>query len=92
VPLEPNGRGWDYKDLADPSDDVRVSIDLPRTWRFVQALLAQDGEHVQRIFIVEHLRTLLLKQAEKARAPKRVVQRYPDHRGAIAIAHGVSRR
>ena len=87
VPLEPNGRGWDYKDLADPSDDVRVSIDLPRTWRFVQALLAQDGDHVQRIFIVEHLRTLLLKQAEKVRAPKRVVQRFEEVTCQPATAH-----
>ncbi len=78
VPLEPNGKGWDFKDLANPSDDVRVAIDLPRTWRFVHALLAAHGDHVQRIFIVEHLRTLLLAQAQKARAPKRIVQRFEE--------------
>jgi penicillin-insensitive murein endopeptidase len=78
VPLEPNGRGWDFKDLADPTDDVRVVIDLARTWRFIQALLAVDGDHVQRIFIAEHIRTLLLQQAAKVRAPRRVVQRFEE--------------
>ena len=25
VPLDPSGRGWDFKDLAVPTDDVRVT-------------------------------------------------------------------
>jgi len=78
VPLEPNGRGWDFKDLSDPSDDVRVVIDLARTWKFLQTLLDVDGDHVQRIFIAEHIRSLLLQQAIKARAPRRIVQRFEE--------------
>lgn len=78
VPLEPNGRGWDFKDLSDPTDDVRVVIDLARTWRFIHALLNVDGDHVQRIFIVEHIRALLLEQANRAHAPRRIIQRFED--------------
>jgi penicillin-insensitive murein endopeptidase len=77
--LDARGRGFDFKDLEDPRDDVLVRMDLPRTWRFVQALL--EGPHaddVQRIFVVEHLRTLILRQAERARAPVAIRERFAD--------------
>jgi penicillin-insensitive murein endopeptidase len=78
VPLDPKGEGVDFKDLAIPDDDQKVKIDLPRTWRFVQALLEVAPDQVQRIFIVEHVRTLLLTEAEKQRAPKLIRQRFED--------------
>ncbi|HJL03167.1 MAG TPA: penicillin-insensitive murein endopeptidase [Polyangiaceae bacterium LLY-WYZ-15_(1-7)] len=81
APLDPDGRGTDYRDLADPDDDVPVRIDLPRTWRFVQALIEQepdDGAPLARIFVAEHLRTLLLEEAERAGAPDEVVQRFAE--------------
>ncbi|MDQ3037962.1 MAG: penicillin-insensitive murein endopeptidase, partial [Myxococcota bacterium] len=80
VPLDPRGRGWDFGDLSDPRDDVRVRLDAPRTWRFVQALLEDDlageGALFQRIFLVEHVRTLLLAEAERVRAPRAVRDRF----------------
>lgn len=78
VPLDPKGQGWDFKDLAIPGDDQKVRIDLPRTWRFMQALLEVAPDQVHRIFIVEHLRTLLLAQADKVRAPKAIRQRFDE--------------
>jgi penicillin-insensitive murein endopeptidase len=78
VPLDPKGEGVDFKDLAIPDDDQKVKIDLPRTWRFVQALLEGAPDQVQRIFVVEHVRTLLLTEAEKQRAPKLIKQRFED--------------
>jgi penicillin-insensitive murein endopeptidase len=78
VPLEPNGRGWDFKDLSDPRDDVRVRLDLRRTWRFVSALLEVAGDDVQRIFMAEHLRSLLLEEALRRKAPRRLVQRFEE--------------
>lgn len=78
VPLDPQGRGWDFGDLDDPRDDVRMRIDVPRTWRFVRALLEDERAHVQRIFVVEHIRTLLLTHAEQVRAPQRVRDRFAD--------------
>lgn len=77
--LDARGRGFDFRDLSDPSDDVLVRMDVPRTWRFVQALL--EGPHaddVQRIFVVEHLRTRLLSYAERARAPRAVRERFGE--------------
>jgi penicillin-insensitive murein endopeptidase len=83
--LDRRGRGVDFKDLADPSDDVLVRIDLPRTWRFVQALLeGPHGDQVQRIFVAEHLRTLLMEHAERVRAPEAIRQRF----GAITCQPG----
>jgi penicillin-insensitive murein endopeptidase len=78
APLDPNGVGYDFKDLSDGDDDVRVRFDAPRTWRFVQALLEDEDARVQRIFVVEHLRAKLLAEAEASRAPARVVARFAD--------------
>lgn len=75
--LDPRGRGYDFKDLADPDDDVLVRLDAPRTFRFVQALLEGPfGDQVQRIFVAEHVRTLLMEHAERARVPRAVLDRF----------------
>jgi penicillin-insensitive murein endopeptidase len=78
VPIDPKGKGWDFKDLAVPEDDQRVQLDVPRTWRFVAALLEVANEAVQRIFIVEHVRSMLLKEAKRVHAGKALVQRFED--------------
>lgn len=76
VPLDPTGAGWDFKELSTADDDVRVKLDAPRTWRFVQALLEVAREDVQRIFVVEHLRGFLLDEARRQGAPAPVVERF----------------
>ena len=58
-----SGAGVDFRDLADPSDDVALQLDIPRTWLFLQALIEDDGAQLQHIFVAEHLRTLLLSYA-----------------------------
>ncbi len=78
APLDPAGEGTDYKDLADPSDDVPVKIDVPRTWKFIEALLAQEQVYVQRLFLVEHLRSMLIDHATKSGAPKPIIARFAD--------------
>jgi penicillin-insensitive murein endopeptidase len=78
VPIDPKGDGVDFKDLSVPEDDQPVRLDAPRTWRFVQAMLEGDGDKVQRIFLVEHVRGMLLAQAERARAPAAIVQRFSE--------------
>jgi len=78
VPIEPDGTGVDYQDLAIDKDDLPERIDLRRTWRFVQALLEQGGEEVQRIFLVEHLRSMLLAQAERMHEPVKLRERFGD--------------
>lgn len=76
VPLDPQGWGWDFKDLTIAEDDVRLQLDPRRTWRFVRALLEQNEAAVQRIFIVEHLRSLLLDEAQRSRSPLGVRKRF----------------
>lgn len=78
IPLDPQGRGTDYGDLADPSDDVPVHLDVTRTWAFVAALLADEDALVQKVLIAEHLRTLLLAEAARVDAPEDVVQRFSE--------------
>jgi penicillin-insensitive murein endopeptidase len=78
APLDPEGIGFDYKDLSLPEDDLRVHFDAARTWRFVQALLADRESPVQRIFVVEHLRARLLAEAERSGAPAALVTRFAD--------------
>jgi penicillin-insensitive murein endopeptidase len=78
VPIEPDGKGWDYKDLSIASDDEQVRLDAKRTWRFAQALIEEGGDQVQRIFLVEHVRSMLLAAAERAHAPAKVRERFAD--------------
>ena len=79
APIDPRGEGTDYRDLAAPEDDIPVRIDLPRTWLFVRALLEHETESpVQRIFVVEHLRTMLLDHARSVGAPEATVQRFAE--------------
>lgn len=72
IPIDPDGRGHDYGDLTTPADDVPVRIDIPRTWRFLQALAENPDPdaRMQRVFVVEHVREMLMKHAEAISAPK----------------------
>jgi penicillin-insensitive murein DD-endopeptidase len=74
IPLEPDGTGHDYNDLANADDDVRVHLDVPRTWLFVEALLSDPGVAINRIYVVEHVRKMLLEHAKKTKAPKKIVE------------------
>jgi penicillin-insensitive murein DD-endopeptidase len=78
VPLDPEGKGWDFKDLTTAADDQRVRLDARRTFRFVRALLEAAPQAVQRIFVVEHVRTLLLAEAARVRAPRAIVRRFDE--------------
>jgi penicillin-insensitive murein endopeptidase len=78
VPLDTKGRGWDFADLLDPADDEFVKIDAARTWRFLQALAEDDAALVQRVFVAEHLRTILLAAAKRAKAPRDAVRRVEE--------------
>jgi len=75
VPLDTRGRGWDFNDLMDPEDDVRVKIDVPRTWRYLQALAEDEQSNLQRVFVAEHLRTILVAHGKRVRAPRAARQR-----------------
>jgi penicillin-insensitive murein endopeptidase len=87
IPVEPDGTGWDYGDLADPKDDVKVRIDLPRTWAFAAALLEDEALDVQRIFLVEHVRTMLLDEAAKQKAKAATIARFADLTCQPSTAH-----
>ena len=74
--LDLEGRGVDFRDLSDPSDDLPRRIDLPRTWRFVQALLDDESPPLQRIFVAEHIRAMLLEHARASGAPESAIARF----------------
>jgi penicillin-insensitive murein DD-endopeptidase len=76
--LGPDGRGVDFRDLADPSDDVHVQLDVARTWAFLEALALDDEAGLQRVFIAEHLRTLLLRHAERSGGDPHAIARLGD--------------
>lgn len=69
VSLNLEGEGWDYLDQADPADDQFFKLDAKRSWRFLQALAEEEGTTVQRVFVAEHIRTLLLAEADRVKAP-----------------------
>ncbi len=76
--LDPTGHGVDFKNLQDGSDDVALRLDVPRTWRFVQGLIEDQEAHLQRIFVAEHLRALLLAHAKTTGASPSTVQRFSE--------------
>ncbi len=78
IPIEPDGSGVDYRELGVAEDDVPVALDVPRTWAFVANLLADERAHVNRIFVVEHVRSLLLAHAESVDAGVLVRQRFEE--------------
>jgi penicillin-insensitive murein endopeptidase len=78
VPIDPRGEGTDFKDLKDPKDDQPIKLDVRRTWRFAAELIEVAQDNLQRIFIVEHVRQMLLDEAARVKAPKAVVQRFAD--------------
>ncbi|MBW1762257.1 MAG: penicillin-insensitive murein endopeptidase, partial [Deltaproteobacteria bacterium] len=47
--FDPSGAGVDFRDLADPSDDVALQLDVPRTWLFLQALIEDEEAQLQHI-------------------------------------------
>lgn len=76
--FDPNGAGVDFRDLADPSDDVALQLDIPRTWLFLQALIEDDVAGLQHIFVAEHLRTLLLDYARGLDVPTATLARFGE--------------
>lgn len=85
--FDPSGTGVDFRDLADPSDDVPLQIDIPRTWLFLRALIEEDGAHLQQIFLAEHLRALLLDYAKASGVPPQTIARFEDMTCQPAYPH-----
>ncbi len=85
--FDPEGNGIDFKDLTDPSDDVALRLDVPRTWMFLQALLEDDQAQLQQIFVAEHLRTLLLAYARAQQAPESTISRFAEMTCQPAYPH-----
>jgi penicillin-insensitive murein endopeptidase len=78
APIDPDGIGFDFKDLSQASDDLRVHFDAQRTWHFVAALLEDPDAYVQRIFVAEHLRTMLLAAAAREQAKAATIAQFAD--------------
>ena len=78
IPLDRSGRGFDFADVAVAEDDVAVKLDVARTWRFLQALAEDPRSNLQRIYLAEHLRNMLLAHAERIGAPAAARRRIDD--------------
>lgn len=76
VPVEPDLTGYDYQALPDPSDDIELRLDVQRTWQFMAAFVRAAGDDLQRIFIVEHVRSALLAEAERQHASQAIRDRF----------------
>lgn len=76
--FDPSGGGIDFRNLADPSDDVALRLDVPRTWLFLQALIENQEAQLQQVFVAEHLRTLLLDYARTHDVPEATIARFAE--------------
>jgi penicillin-insensitive murein endopeptidase len=73
-----DGAGVNFRDLANPSDDVALQLDIPRTWLFLQALIEDEEAQLQQVYVAEHLRTLFLDHARAHGAPAATVARFAE--------------
>ncbi len=87
IPIEPDGTGDDFGDLTDPNDDVSVKLDLPRTWAFVEAFVTQPDVRIARIFVVEHVREMLLEYARKSGAAPEAIEAFARTTCQPAVPH-----
>jgi penicillin-insensitive murein endopeptidase len=78
VPLDPEGTGWDFNDLARADDDLFVRLDAERTFLLLQALVEDEEALLQRIFVAEHLRTLILAAGQRLRPPAETMTRLEE--------------
>ncbi|HSN81486.1 MAG TPA: penicillin-insensitive murein endopeptidase [Polyangiales bacterium] len=85
--FDPQGNGVDFRDLADPSDDVPLTLDIPRTWLFLQALIEDERAQLQHIYVAEHLRALLLEYANARDVPPTTRARFEDMTCQPAYPH-----
>lgn len=77
--VDPTGHCVDFADLRDREDDVLLHVDVPRTWAYVEALIetsAAEGIPLQRIFLVEHVRTMLLDYARESGGDAHAIERF----------------
>lgn len=77
--VDPTGHCVDFADLRARDDDVLLHVDLPRTWAYVEALVetsAEEGIPLQRIFLVEHVRTMLLDYARENEGDADAIERF----------------
>lgn len=87
IPIEPDGSGDDYMDLRDSSDDIAVKLDVPRTWAFVEAFVTQPDVRVARIFVVEHVRQLLLDYARANGGDAQAIETFAQTTCQPAVPH-----
>lgn len=73
-----SGAGMDFRNLEDPSDDLALKLDLPRTWLFLQSLIEDESAQLQQIYVAEHLRTLLLRHARSQDVPAATIERFAE--------------
>jgi len=60
---------------GDPSDDIAVRFDTRRNWYVLRSLIENPDAHVQRVFVSEGLRALMLDHASRTRQPEWVIER-----------------
>ena len=79
VRFDGSGAGtWNAGTPADPSDDRRLVFDTRRNWLVVRSLLENDDARLQRVFVSEGLRSLMLDWARENGEPDWVLERAAD--------------
>ena len=76
VHFDKQGAGaFDNGTRNDRSDDVPVTFDVRRNWLVLKSLLSNREAHVQRVFVAEGLRGLMLRHARKTGERRSLIER-----------------
>lgn len=76
VRFDAHGKGvYDGRTPDDPSDDIPVTFDTKRNWILLRSFIENPDAHVQRVFVSEGIRTLLMDHAREAGDPAWIIER-----------------
>lgn len=79
IPFDGDGRAvWDNETPDDETDDEARRFDVHRNWLAVRSLVENEEARVQRIFVAEHIRALLLDHAREVGQPAWIIERAGD--------------
>ena len=76
VHIDRAGQGvFDGLTRDDPSDDTKVVLDVRRNWIVLRSLVESSDAALQRVFVSEGVRALLIEHARAERQPAWIIER-----------------
>ncbi len=87
VRFDAEGKGVFGAGNNNPSDDREVRFDTQRNWNVLRSLIENPEAHLQRVFVAERLRSLMMDWAEQEGEPAWIIERAGEVMCEPAVPH-----